>query len=789
MSIIFEHDENGKNGKFVEKTDNINVIETKHGILTAYDVNDPELNDSKYNIYVYYTFQNNKLFFKLGKADRTIRARYNNTTGNNAGSHMILVWSYHPSHIKAADKPIHDELNKHVNNGLGFKKASNEELNTNEAYEIENLDGIENFIGIVEDFIKTPTIKNRKSSPLYKSIKILVEEIKSYIIDMNIKYFILDLCARWGKTRTVIELLESCSERILVLASYVNTVKTSYKKEIGQNISYENILFVDPDEYKDANTLKNKIISHLNKNEDNKVVYYVALTGDESTCFDRRVEALYNLPKKININLVIEECDFGSHCELQIKKLKKLIKSVSTKHVFATSGTNPEKILNLFPKGAEYIKIKRDYLLDVSNDPDRKPVKINWYILNNNDLSKITGKNVMENWEDMFTIKNGKFQGEAYLKSFFNWYFNSVIPRETCRETCNRILANHIPFDPKYSTIIYIPRGNDKHAKLKVLLEQVVNDRYLIKCIDGNVTNNQEAEKFAITAINDAKKQNKTVIFISSDMANRSLSVPEIKNEILMLDNPSFESTTQKISRGLTPTDNESTCNIIDFRLEYKKPALNTYISGLGQAAINGEINNGNLNENIIFERLLEVQRSEKIAFYEYEYNGGKPFRMLSTDELKIMMNSDSDFLKTKGINILQKENKNISVPKQWNDELNLSKSYFPNTNVKGDCTKNKKIRKQNLSNCSENNEEKSTEENELMLKQKHFDFLLSYANCFVSYHPDIKDNIIYNEIINYMNDERKKAYEDTFKIDMQTIHDIVIRCNEHGFSFDNCIR
>lgn len=787
MSIIFETDENGKNGKFVEKTDNINGVETKHSILTAYDANDPKLNDPKYNIYVYYTFQNNKLFFKLGKADNTIRARYNNTTGNNAGSHMILVWSYRPSNIKmAADKPIHIELNNHVNNSLGFKKASNEELNTNEAYEIENLDGIENFINIVRNFVKTVPIKNRKPIPLYQSIKRLVEEIKSYIDDKNVKYFILYLCARWGKTRTVIELLKSCSERILVLSAYVNTVKTSYKKEIGQNISYKNILFIDPDEYKDTDKLKNEIISHLNKNKKNKVLYYAALTGND-TCFDRRVDALYNLPKKFSTNLVIEECDFGAHCDLQINKLKKLIESVSTKHVFATSGTLPEKILKLFPKEAEFIKIKRDYLLNVLNDPDRNAVNINWYILNNRDLSIITGKEVMENFKDMFTIKNGKFQGESYFKSFFNWYFNTVMPKETY----NRILANNIPRDARYSTIIFTPAGNDLHAKLEILLKEVVNDRYLIKCIDGNITNNQEAEKLAITAINDAKKQNKTVIFISTGMANRSFSVSEIKNGILMFDTATFESVSQKIARVLTPTNNESKCNIIDFRLEYKKPepALETYLSGLGQAAINGELNKENLNENIIFEILPELQRSEKIVFYEYEYNGKNPFSILSIDELKKMMNSNSDFLKTKGINILQKENENISIPKQWNDELNMSKSYFPNTNVKGDCTKNKKIRKQNLGNCSENNEEKSAEENELMLKQKHFDFLLNYANCFVSYNPDIKDNIIYNEIINHMNDERKKTYEDTFKIDMKTIQDIVISCNKHGFSFDNCIR
>lgn len=801
MSYEFNKEEN--KWIFFEETDR-NALVCENEIYEVLPVTDKRLDSTDFNIYIYMDYKDNKLYFKLGKADNTINTRYNKVTGNPAKYNMLFVYSYKSAgkHV-AADKPIHDILKERAKNDIGFKHAEKEILNTEEAYCIENPEGIKNFIKIVEEIVNQK-FECRREKPLYEDIRILVDDI--YTSFFTVKFLILDLCARWGKTRTTLELCNKFNERIMILASYISTVFTSYNNEIKTNLNYENILLINPDDYQDSKTLKNECEQWLNSNEKNKIIWYLQLTGTKDDAdfadevadeeklnkiFNRRTEVLKEF-KNYTSNFVVEESDFGAWREKQGDKIKNLMETMNCRRFIAETGTAAEKIKNIFPN-EEFEVIKKDYILHVLTSKYRKnAVGINWYILNNRLLADIVGKEVMENFSDMMKVEDGKIREEQWFREFFKWFFlkeqtdNMKNNREN-RETCRVLMKNH-PYNEDYATLIFTPNENEIHAALKKLLINILpEDKFLIKIIDGDHMTNKNAERICNDAINDAKNVNKKVIFIASGMANRSFSVSKIKNIILFVNDPSFESLQQKIARGLTPINNENNikANIIDFRLNYKNPEMaKTYFENIGLSAINGEYNKQSLNENEYIELIC---RHDKISFYEYFWENKDPFHELNAADIKRMMHTEN-FGKLKSINIFEIENKNIRPPKQCGLNEDGFKN-FKNTNVKGDSNKKQTQKNNENENFDNTDQNEEIQQNDILKNKKmqHWLFLINHANCFMSYDPRYlkSGKFIYN-VINFMSDEQKNAYETTYEIDMNTITDIVNIADKHGQNFDD---
>ena len=99
----------------------------------------------------------------------------------------------------------------------------------------------------------------------------------------------------------------------------------------------------------------------------NHVMFYVALTGD-MTAFNRRITILKDL-YFVEKELVIEEADFGSHCDLQLNKIKKM-EEMNISYNYITTGTGwgkVKKISDLISgENNENVALfKREYLKDV----------------------------------------------------------------------------------------------------------------------------------------------------------------------------------------------------------------------------------------------------------------------------------------------------------------------------------------------------------------------------------------------------------------------------------------
>ena len=325
--------------------------------------------NSYYNIYAYLDESSRsstgELNVKVGWAKNGVMSRYKHQDANLPYQRVIGLW--HVDSITVADSFVHAKLKtkskiySKMNLYHWNENAANRDFGkgSTELYVVESIQGIKT---LLEDISEATNTKNvLKSRKLYKDIRDLVVEIK----EMDAKNNILYLCTRWGKTNTILELAKLHNDvdnvRITIMAAYVGTVRNSYKQNCATLKNYSNILFIDPDDY-DNEELFIIIKNHLMANSKNHVMFYIALTGDMKA-FNRRVSVLKDLDF-IEKELVIEEADFGSHCDLQLNKIKKM-KEMNISYNYIATGTGWDKvnkISNLF----DNVKLfKREYLKDV----------------------------------------------------------------------------------------------------------------------------------------------------------------------------------------------------------------------------------------------------------------------------------------------------------------------------------------------------------------------------------------------------------------------------------------
>lgn len=720
-------------------------------------ISENEIATTSANLYAYYEIYQDKLYFKFGKA-KNMSLRYGSTNSNN--TRMLALWK-----SSFGDEPIHKSLQTTANaEAFKLKYFSYNgiigALKTDEAYEIKSLEGAQKFFDLITEYSGGKIISKKTLSTYQDSLN-LIKEIQ----DEGAEFNTFDLCPRWGKTYITLQLLQNLKYDILYLCSYVGTVEASYKQDIDTYKEYKNILFVNPD-YFENDSIITKVNDWL-KIEGNKVLYYIQLTGtfneedeeyDESedslSTFVRRTQFCKQISKNKKSILTVEEADFGSACPKQIKKIEQLYKNTKCSMFIAETGTKIEKTEAFFPKKSKAY-FKRDYLADVLQRPNA--VGINWKILNNSNLVKYFeySPNEMENFSDMMQVKDGHMKEEAYFKELFRFLFNSEF---TKANAINRKFRKQSLLNSKYATMIFTPVGNDIHIAVKNLLKEVLGDTYYIQIIDGDITTNAQAENLAKNNI-AAAKGGSHVIFIASGMANRSWSVGEVGNIILLTNGGSYSSITQKVARGWTPCEGKKSCNVIDFRMEYNtdKTNLGAYLSGLATC----ELDTRTGDADKILER---IAATDKLTFDEYFADDKAPFRALNKEELRLMMKSQ-DFMQKKANIAFAKNLDSVRVPMRCEIDIK-SQAGVKNENEKGDNEHN--AAKGSLGKKSEDAKQ---EKNEIDEKKKHLDFLIQNFQVFNS--GKYKSDILKNEFEDNMTKNNKSAYEDAFGIDMNTICDI----------------
>ena len=361
------------------------------------------------------------------------------------------------------------------------------------------------------------------------------------------------------------------------------------------------------------------------------------------------------------------------------------------------------------------------------------PVGISWYILDNSQLLDLgIATNKFENWSDMFRQDDDNSIKESYyLNDIFRMFFGNpntnVFSNQT--EENQRTLKKLVKtiqgkMDSAADTIIYTPVGNRIHTIVKDMLETVAGDKYDIYIMDGGTddrkgTSNRECESEMKKHSEEARKNGKRCIFISSIMGTRSWSNKYVKNIILLYNNGSFDTNSQRIARGFTPWNEHSNCTIFDFRMTYdSSTVLEEYLVGMLE---NKQDFSG---DKIEWEIENIIESSDKISFFNFYKDLKSPFKELTKDDIIKMIQFNISFRRTRLINNIVIDD--ITVPHY---DINYKMiSNITSTNIKGD---NEKVIKKNLSaEAKKLAKEKDIKEeyDDIMMKIKYIDFVNNYG-------------------------------------------------------------
>ena len=430
---------------------------------------------------------------------------------------------------------------------------------------------------------------------------------------------------------------------------------------------------------------------------------------------------------------------------------------------------------------------------NVKTSKRNNPVGIRWYILDNSQLLDLgIAPNKFENWSDMFRQDDDNSIKESYyINDIFRMFFGdqntNVFSNQT--EENQRTLKKLVKtiqgkMDPDGDTIIYTPVGNRIHTIVKDMLENVADHKYEIYIMDGGTddrkgTSNKECEKIMEKHSEEARTKNpknpKHCIFISSLMGTRSWSNKYVKNVILLYNNGSFDTNSQRIARGFTPWNEHSNCTIFDFRMTYDSPTiLEEYLVGMLE---NKQDFSGDKIEWQI-EKIIES--SDKISFFNFYKDLKSPFKELTKDEIIKMIRCNISFRRTRLINNIVIAD--ITAPDK---DINYKMiSNIASTNIKGD---SEKVIKKNLSVEAKklaNGKTSQDEIDKIMLKIKYIDFVNNYG--YILNFDSFKENIL-NQICEHIDEYRDAPhFEDVLYFD--TIKDILFQMKKMQINneFDN---
>jgi len=585
-------------------------------------INEENLNNPYWNIYLYKFNDERGSGFKIGKADSGFNNRYKNADTN--GKDVVRLAHQDVVIGKDADS----EIKKHFENDPRFEFKSKLNAESDETFFPVAGHTIYEAIEKFEHLFK------KENAVLYHLSKEELDTVNE-IDKKNIS--IGYICPRYHKTALTLNLINKRNCNFNIMISYAHTVKQSYINDVknyGLNIEVVDIDEISKDDLCELLALGQKVL----------VVFF--MTGTEDGTHTRR---LSKLPNDI-ANIYIDEGDIGLATDISKKKIDALCKTIKLEKLFIASGTGLEKMTDVVKafttKDNKKLKLKtlvRSYIQDVLIPRGDKATNIDFIKFKNTYdlLEELCPDCAFENWNDD-TIKNNRNSIENLLKMFFKKedFFNFLQQVATLKNDFAALqrIGNLKSFVEKHfnkdaASIIFVGNKNETHIFIKDILTSIGVNAFII---DGNNTNGGDAEDYAKDIIDGCPN----AVFIATNMANRSFSVSKIKNEIILMNDPAEASYTQKAYRIATNDDAFKTGYIWDFTLG----STDDNLFGI----IKPELDRGEtlgLSTEKVLERILETKRVNFI--FEALYNQ-EAFNEIALEKLSSQLIMTTSFFDIK---------------------------------------------------------------------------------------------------------------------------------------------
>lgn len=418
---------------------------------------------------------------------------------------------------------------------------------------------VQEVINLVQKFLD----KNGQSRPKvglsqwqYNEANIIINAIKN-----GKRTILAEECARFGKTILSGVLVRELNSDITIIASYVLTSFTSFEKDFTDFEQFKNFVLIDSKHPNYKNLINNAL------KDKKQVVIFVSMCPGELR--QDRLKFLFSL--KQNRLVIIDEADYGVHCENQAKTLINLrhkndviILMTGTDSDRAvghwvndhyTSTTYPELLFH--KKGLKNVPkyLNKLKYFDVDLNRHKLVVDIEFYQANLKSIVDFSLKKDSElfiDGNDCLPSWTKFAKNPAKAKGFWTNMIESMFLGKNGIDELNMdIQFNNSP--PRIA-MMFLP-GNIKRENLKLAAQyaQEALPGFIVTYLNGYTTSNKDSEVHVYETIKNAERSGQSVLILSASMAQRSFSIGHITELYLAYDSGASAPTTQKIARVLTP--------------------------------------------------------------------------------------------------------------------------------------------------------------------------------------------------------------------------------------------
>jgi len=453
------------------------------------------------------------------------------------------------------------------------------------------------------------------------------------------RVILAELAPRFGKTIYAMAIARELNVPLIVFTSYVLTSFTSVINDINRFEQFANMVLVDTTEDGWEQQVTDALAA------DKQVVACVSL------CKGAYREARFTFLAKQRVNRlwIVDEADYGAHQKKQASVLQKYTKKDRVILMTGSGGdravsswgvdtylsvTYPELLVNKRqPTPANIPKLKyfthdrrRDEMypnlvyLQLSFGPFVE--KILKYCPNTK-IEELVSMTKMTADPDMMT---------GFITTLFQALFHGVrVPQLAI----NRYIPNRRT--PTVSIVFVSAATKIKNLqRLVEIVKGAIGTTCDVIGIHGEETTGRDAENMVrerLNAIKDAGN-NRNLVIIAAQMAQRSFSVPEITETYLMYDAGDAAATLQKASRCLTPNGTDKIGYVISVSFDPNRDdKMDTQIdAAIENIATSSNISRASaakvLFDNVEFWEAVNGQRVRVIASRYLEQLQSAPYRL-----------------------------------------------------------------------------------------------------------------------------------------------------------------
>lgn len=439
-----------------------------------------------------------------------------------------------------ADTDVHRKL---AAKGLKVKEGGQEFFTipvSGDIYE-ERIDQVRKYIDAIVTELEGEKVRDRVILRAIQCEKInealnIIKNAKKNTVSI-----VANLAPRFGKTIFGLSLFNELHRKnnIHTMIVPLYYLHNSFAVEIDRFSDFNDVVYIDADE----TNAEKKYNDAINSNKRAVIKISLNRSFDE---WSQKHEWISKIPcdKKYTF---CDEGDFGTWTQEQKKKIECITQEnvenpEAPQVIISASGTNAQRLASITKQvdGVLYVSYSE---LEQTEDV----IKRQFYMLNLDSIIKHVANVCDEHKPSWFKIWKKPYANLAILTEFIR----SLVGRETLRPELN---LSNITGEDIGCFIIMTNADKNGMKEAAEIFRKEIGDEWHIKVLNGDYTTNNKATAETKQEINEAKIAGKRgVIIITNQMGTRSYSVPEVQATVIAYDCGSVESTTQKLSRCLTP--------------------------------------------------------------------------------------------------------------------------------------------------------------------------------------------------------------------------------------------